>query len=86
MKSLAREFCRWTDTLGAGEPSIDQETIETLFAPSKADFHLIDHNLQSINYGLKTMYNNMRGKYWYLDISLKIWKSINQQGQSKWSS
>jgi len=35
MKSLSREFCRWTDTLGAGEPQIDQETIETLFAPSK---------------------------------------------------
>merc|ERR1712235_105556 len=35
MKSLSREFCRWTDTLGAGEPKIDQETIETLFAPSK---------------------------------------------------
>lgn len=39
MKSLSREFCRWTDTLGAGEPNIDQETIETLFAPSKEYFH-----------------------------------------------
>ena len=45
MKSLAREFCRWTDTLGAGEPNIDQETIETLFAPSKAYFHLKYHKL-----------------------------------------
>jgi len=35
MKNLSRDFCRWTESLGAGEPKIDQETIETLFAPAK---------------------------------------------------